>query len=154
MSPSTIDIGGVVIREMTVTDRDDWAEMYSKLYSDGSRTGMLSEVDRILDSPLRAGYCAEIQGRKIGFAEYNVREFANGCVSKPVPFLEGIWVNPEFREQGVARALFSHLERVAKDAGYNEMGSGVLIENQLSIDVHKRFGFEETERVIYFRKDL
>lgn len=154
MSPSTIDLSGVTIREMTVSDRDSWADMYSNLYTESSRIGMLLEIDRILNSPVRAGYCAEFRDRKIGFAEYNVREFANGCVSKPVPFMEGIWVDPEFRERGVASLLFSHLELVAKAAGYTEIGSDVLTENQISIDVHRQFGFEETERVIYFRKGL
>lgn len=115
---------------------------------------MNAEIDRILRAPLRAGYCAVLDGGVVGFAEYNVRDFANGCVSQPVPFLEGIWVRPELRGQGVAKALMAHLEAIARSQGYHEFGSDVEMHNDISLRMHRALGFEETERVVYFRKEI
>ncbi len=42
----------------------------------------------------------------MGFAEATLRtDFVNGCVSSPGVFLEGIYVEPQARRQGVARLL-------------------------------------------------
>lgn len=139
---------------MTEADREVWIEMYCQLFPSESRVGMSLEIDRILKAPARAGYCAERDGQILGFAEYNLREFANGCVSQPVPFLEGIWVRPEVRSQGVAKLLMQHLEGVARSRGFHEFGSDVLVDNKHSIEVHQALGFEETERVVYFRKEI
>lgn len=112
------------------------------------------EIDRVLHGENRAGYCAELASQVVGFAEYNIREFANGCTSQPVPFLEGIWVRQDARGKGIARALIQHLEHVARTGGYSELGSDVLLENVASARMHEAMGFEETERVIFFRKVL
>ncbi len=144
----------LTIREMTEDDREVWLEMYQALFPGQSRTGMNVEINRILASQLRAGYCAVLDGKILGFAEYNQREFANGCVSQPVPFLEGIWVQPEHRREGIAKALLAHLEGVARSQGFHEFGSDVLIDNLSSIEMHESLGFEETERVVYFRKEI
>lgn len=152
--PSPLMVDPLTIREMTDGDRAVWLDMYEALFPGESRAGMNIEIDRILKSPKRAGYCAENSRGILGFAEYNLREFANGCISQPVPFLEGIWVRPEARRNGVAAALISHLEEVARADGHTEFGSDVLMDNQVSLDVHNRLGFTETERVVYFRKEI
>ena len=144
----------LTIREMTEDDREVWLEMYAALFPNESKTGMNIEISRILSSTKRAGYCALRSDAIMGFAEYNIRDFANGCVSQPVPFLEGVWVRPEVRSQGIAKALILHLVRTARNQGFTEFGSDVLMENDQSLAMHKRLGFEETERVVYFRKDI
>ena len=72
----------------------------------------------------------------------------------PVPFLEGIWVDPDFRRRGISKALLSKFERWAADSGFIEVGSDVEIGNNGSILAHKAWGYKETERVVYFRKRL
>jgi len=96
----------------------------------------------------------EYKGKAVGFAEYAEREYANGCVAQPVPFLEGIWVHETYRRRGVARALLAHLEGLARARGFDEMGSDVDLENDGSHAAHGRWGFEETERVVFYRKSL
>ena len=146
--------GKITIRKMCDADRGEWARMYRALFPRGNETSINDEIDRILSAPTRAGYCAEMGGEIVGFAEYSLRDFANGCVSQPVPFLEGIWVEPDARKKGVARALVEHLEAQVIAQGYSELGSDVLLDDDPSIEFHKSVGFQETERVIFFRKPL
>jgi aminoglycoside 6'-N-acetyltransferase I len=71
-----------------------------------------------------------------------------------VAFLEGIFVEPEHRNRGLARLLCRAVETWARRLRCSEFASDVLLENTASQGMHKALGFEETERVVYFRKPL
>lgn len=91
----------------------------------------------------------------LGFAEVAVRtDFVNGCEHRPALFLEGIYVRPEHRGQGVARALCEAAARWGLEQGCREFASDVYVDDEQSLAAHKGLGFEETERVVYFRKSL
>lgn len=93
-------------------------------------------------------------GALVGFMELSQRPFANGCDTSPVAFLEGIWVQEAYRHQGVGRRLVQAAETWARQRGLKELGSDADIANTLSHRAHEGWGFEETERVVYFRKRL
>jgi aminoglycoside 6'-N-acetyltransferase I len=139
---------------MTAEDLDVWLSMYAALFPQSTPRGMRAEIDRVLSDPNSHAICAERAGCVVGFAEYALRPYVNGCVSKPVPFLEGIWVDPDHRRVGVAAALISRFEAFARDGGYSEIGSDVLIDDEAALTFHSRVGFVETERVVYFRKEI
>jgi aminoglycoside 6'-N-acetyltransferase I len=91
----------------------------------------------------------------LGFVEAMLRsDYVNGCATSPVPFLEGIYVEPHVRRQGVARALVNTVEEWGRKMGCREFASDALLENTGSHSMHRALGFQETERVVYFRKDL
>ncbi len=144
----------VLIREIKKSDRDMWLGMYRKLFPDNSDDALLAEIDRIFKSGKRSAYVAQVDERPVGFAEYALRDYANGCHSQPVPFLEGIWIDADYRGQGIAKALVSYLEQLARMAGFTEFGSDVELSNYPSQLMHERLGFQQTEKVIFYRKIL
>jgi GNAT superfamily N-acetyltransferase len=89
-----------------------------------------------------------------GFVSVCVRPWADGCVSAPVPFVEGWYVAERLRRRGVGRALIEAAEAWAVQAGFVELGSDALLENAVSLEAHRRLGFEPTEQLQYFRKEL
>ena len=94
-------------------------------------------------------------GTAAGLAEAALRhDYVNGCATSPVAFLEGIYVQPEHRGKGLARLLCRAVERWARSLGCREFASDVLLDNTASQSMHKALGFEETERVVYFRKQI
>jgi aminoglycoside 6'-N-acetyltransferase I len=94
-------------------------------------------------------------GRTAGFAEATLRtDYVNGCETSPVVFLEGIYVEPWARRQGVARGLVEMVQQWGREMNCSEMASDALLENTESHDMHRALGFEETERVVCFRKLL
>ena len=93
-------------------------------------------------------------GRIVGFLEASLRPFANGCRSSPILFLEGVWVDPNFRRKNIGNLLMETLEAFARERGLQEIGSDCLLSNRLSAKIHKKWEFEETMRVIYFRKNI
>ena len=143
-----------MIREIHKSDRDMWLGMYRQLFADNSDEALLAEIDRIFKSGKRSAYVALANDGPVGFAEYALRDYANGCHSQPVPFLEGIWVDTDYRGQGIAKALLSYLEQKARMAGFKEFGSDGELSNYPSQLMHERLGFKQTEKVIFYRKVL
>ena len=91
----------------------------------------------------------------VGFVEVALRDdHVNGTTTSPVAFLEGIYVVPSARMQGIARALVTRAEQWARRNGCSEFASDARLENAASHAMHRALGFSETERVVYFRKTL
>ena len=91
-------------------------------------------------------------GTAIAFAEVALRrDHVNGCDGTPVAFLEGIYVAPGHRRTGIARALVRTAVDWGRSRGATEFASDALLDNQASHAFHKAIGFEESERVVYFR---
>jgi aminoglycoside 6'-N-acetyltransferase I len=91
----------------------------------------------------------------VGLAEVSVRrDYVNGTDSSPVAFVEGLYVVPQARRKGIAASLMAALCAWAKSAGCRELASDAALENAISHVVHRALGFEETQRVVFFRKKL
>lgn len=91
----------------------------------------------------------------VGFAEASIRhDYVNGCDTSPVAFLEGIHVRPDHRHAGVARMLCRAVEEWSRSAGCTELASDADLQNEHGHAFHAAIGFEETERVVFFRKPI
>jgi len=94
-------------------------------------------------------------GQTQGFVEVALRtDYVNGTKSTPVAFLEGIYVVPGARRQGVARELVAAAESWAGSRGCREFASDALLENEASHAMHRALGFQESQRVVFFRKQV
>lgn len=96
----------------------------------------------------------EGDGAAVGFAEAATREWAEGCASSPVGYLEGWYVAPERRGRGFGRLLVETAEQWARERGMREMASDTELDNQASREAHARLGYSEVARVVAFRKKL
>nr|WP_314467003.1 aminoglycoside 6'-N-acetyltransferase [uncultured Novosphingobium sp.] len=139
------------------SDLDEWAPLRAELWPDGTAAEHREELADMLSGPqLFAGFLARgARGELIGFAEAALRiDYVNGCETSPVAFLEGLYVAEDSRRLGIARGLVSAVEQWARQQGCAELASDALLENSASHAVHAALDFEETERVVYFRKVL
>jgi aminoglycoside 6'-N-acetyltransferase I len=138
-------------------DHPGWLEMRQALWPQDSADAHRREMAAYLAQPERYGQfvARTAAGVPAGFAEAAIRhDYVNGTGSSPVGFLEGIYVAPSARRQGVARALVSAVELWARAAGCRELASDAQLDNEPSHATHRALGFEETERVVYFRRRL
>jgi aminoglycoside 6'-N-acetyltransferase I len=142
------------VRLMGIGDRSAWAEMRAALWPEETAEEHARGIDELLRGERAWGFIAEVDGAPAGFAELAIRDYANGCASRPVPFLEGIFVGREFRRRGIGARLVAHVERFAAAHGFTEIGSDTEIANSASHASHRSWGFVETERVVYYRKAL
>lgn len=91
----------------------------------------------------------------VGFAEARLRaDPVNGAEETPAAFLEGIFVAPESRRRGIGRALIAAAEAWAKAIGRNELISDALLDDDAGRALRQAAGFEERERVVFYRKRL
>ena len=87
--------------------------------------------------------------RAVGFAQCQLRrDYVEGAESSPVGYLEGIWVEPAFRGQGVAGRLLQKCQEWAKEKGCAEFASDCEIHNSESLSFHLQNGFREANRII------
>jgi aminoglycoside 6'-N-acetyltransferase I len=146
---------GFNIRQMAASDLAAWIDMRASLWPNDPPSGHALGIKAILADDEAWGFIVEtVEGTPAAFAELSIRKCANGCDSQPVPFLEGIFVRPEFRRQGAGARLIAHIEAFVVVRGFNELGSDALLDNHQSHAAHRGWGFAETERVVYFRKAL
>ena len=132
-----------------------WVSLRCNLWPDMSEEALGAELnDLTLQDRSYRGWIARLGTRPVGFAEASLRPYANGCDSRPVPFLEGVWVLPDERNRGIGQALVKAIAAWALDAGYHELGSDVDIANLISQAAHQAWGFEERETVVYYRRKL
>jgi len=144
----------VLIKRAVTQDHSVWVVLRRKLWS-GSKKMHAAEVRDFSSRRNFICFIAWDEAKKaVGFAEASIRPFANGCKERPVPFLEGLWVDPKFRRRKIGKKLVSAVEVWAIKRGFREIGSDALISNKVSRNAHAAYGFEETERVVYFRKSL
>lgn len=149
------------IREVQPSDRAEWLRMLLELYGDSNAADHAAEVDAFLSGaplpgvllPAAVFMCERDEVGLAGFLELSLRNYGEGCGS-PVPYVESWYVDAELRGRGVGRALMSAAEQWARDEGYTEMASDATLSNERSHRAHRSLGFEETERVVTFRKVL
>jgi aminoglycoside 6'-N-acetyltransferase I len=144
-----------MIRAAQSADIPEHARMRRSLWPHDDLTEHVADVQALLDDPMQVAFVAERgDGRLCGFAEASIRRYANGNDESPCAFLEGWWVDPDVRRTGIGRALVAAVEDWARVQGFTQLGSDALLDNTLSHQAHHALGFEERERVIYFRKRL
>lgn len=144
------------IRRATVDDLDTWGGLRLQLWPDTPAAAHAGEQIAMLEAPDRfAVFLCEDGGGVCGFAEASLRQdHVNGCETAPVAFLEGIFVASECRCRGVSGRLVAAVEEWAREIGVMELASDADLANVVSHAMHSHLGFEETERVVYFRKAL
>jgi aminoglycoside 6'-N-acetyltransferase I len=132
----------------------DWLELRLALWpednEEGHRRGMA-------DARRRGHFVLLARNlvNTLGFVEASMRhDYVNGTGGSPVGFLEGLFVVPESRRRGVARALVDRAVAWARERGCIEFASDCLLDNAAAHAVHRAIGFEESERVVYFRRSI
>jgi aminoglycoside 6'-N-acetyltransferase I len=146
-----------MIEQCNSIEQSGWLLLREALWPHCNAKRHLLEMSEALSEPKRfvAFVAYEKQNEPIGFAEASVRsDYVNGTESSPVAFLEGIYVVPNSRRQGIARTLIAAIEGWAVAVGCKEFASDASLENSVSHTMHRALGFQETERVVYFRKSL
>ena len=91
----------------------------------------------------------------VGFAQCTLRtDYVEGTESSPVGYLEGVFVNAEYRGNGYAKELLLACENWAKNMSCTEFASDCELDNMASFKFHIAAGFDEANRIICFRKRI
>ena len=142
------------IRKANPADNVALAELASRMWS-ASAEELTPEFAELTASPEAACFLAVDGDKAVGFAQCQLRhDYVEGCHTSPVGFLEGVFVDDAYRRSGVARALLSACEAWARSVGCTEFASDCEIDNHDSLAWHRKNGFNEMGRTIWFAKKL
>lgn len=110
---------------------------------------------KVLASKNEICFLMKNDGEYVAFIHCALRfDYVEGTNTSPVGYVEGIYVEPEYRKSGVGKQLLEAGEGWSKSKGCSQYASDTEIFNEDSINFHKRAGFEEVNRVVCFVKEL
>ncbi|MFA9558517.1 aminoglycoside 6'-N-acetyltransferase [Evansella sp. AB-rgal1] len=142
----------IEIRQGTL---DIVVSMALELWEDNTYEGLKKEYVRILHSKNETVFLSKIEDSFVGFIHVSVRhDYVEGTSTSPVGYVEGIYVNPNFRGKKVARELVNKGEQWAASKGCKEMASDIEQDNAVSYEFHRNIGFKEVNRLICFVKGI
>ena len=144
-----------MIRQANQEDSFMVAQLAAQLWTSQTTEEFKEEFDVLLDRSDAAVFLCLAEDKPVGFAQSQLRyDYVEGAESSPVGYLEGVFVEEEYRNQGYAAKLLVACEQWAKDKGCTEFASDCELENTQSLAFHLRCGFQEANRIICFTKKL
>ncbi len=144
------------VRPLDEKDINEWFRLRKLLWEGSSDEEHKSEMLDIYEhAETQLVLVAETDDKKlVGFLEASIRPFVEDCRSDHVGYLEGWFVEPEFRRRGIGGKLVKIAEDWARQKECEEMASDAEIGNDSSLEAHLKLGYEETSRLVHLRKDL
>lgn len=145
------------VRAAAPEHRDAWARLRCELWPEEPQAELRDEARQYFEGGLAnlpQVLVAVGEGAVVGFAELNIRPYAEGCSTSRVAYLEAWYVREPLRRRGIGRALLEHAEAWARSLGCSEFASDALADNIDSACAHRAAGFAEVEVIRCFRKVL
>ena len=145
----------MTIEELSPNSFTTLTEMFLKLWPECVYEEEFENCQRIYKSPTETFFLSKENNIYTGFIQMALRsDPVEGTSSSPVAYIEGIYIEPEYRQNGIARKLVERGEHWGIEHGCKEIASDTEVHNQISIAFHLQSGFEEINRVVCFRKTL
>lgn len=146
----------IKIRPLRDDDHVEWLRLRRALWPAHPPAGLEREMAQIrADLDQQPVFVAEKpDGSLCGMIEAAIRSSAEGCWTDNVGYIEGWFVDPEWRRHGVGRRLVEAAEAWARTQGCTEMASDTNPDYPISPAAHQNLGYQIVQRTIHFRKDL
>lgn len=144
-----------MVRKATNCDSRVLAEMAIQMWDSSTIDDLEREFIETLHKEQTAFFIKYTNSFPAGFAQCGLRnDYVEGTESSPVEYLEGIFVKKEYRHNGYAKELLLSCEEWAKKMGCTEFANDCELSNVGSLQFHIAVGFEESNRIICFRKRI
>ena len=143
----------MTLQPITEADWACWQAFRAALYHDLDPALDGEEMRSILSrSDWHCWLVMGAQSRPIGLVEISLRNVADGCISSPVPYLEGLYLVPECQGQGIGTRVMAHLDAWCRAEGFTELATDAELSNEQAQRFYRTLGFEEVDRVVVYRR--
>jgi aminoglycoside 6'-N-acetyltransferase I len=149
-SGNTLRLSPAAPRDLPV-----WRAMRADLYTGVDDGFNEFEMALILNAEDRA--CLIVRAPNddaVGFIEVSLRNVVDGCVGVPVGYIEGIYLVPSWRGLGLGPAMIEAVADWFRSEGCREMATDAEIDNEDAQQFWSELGFEETWRIVQYRRPL
>jgi aminoglycoside 6'-N-acetyltransferase I len=138
------------------SDFDQLLNLSQKLWKDYNEAELKNLLKQIARSDKNHILIAKDSvGNYAGFSIFSIRtDYVEGAEKSPTGYLEGIFVEAEFRNMGIAKEFMRRGELWCKEKGCTQIGSDTWLTDKESRKFHKTIGFREQEELVHFLKDL
>ena len=144
-----------MIKIATKDDAVVVAKLAIQMWEDNLIEGLTEEFIELIEKDDAQIFIKFVENKAVGFAQCQLRyDYVEGTENSPVGYLEGIFVEEEYRGKGFAKELLSECQKWAKEKGCQEFASDCELDNITSLKFHMAMGFEEANRIICFTKKL
>lgn len=135
-------------------DRGEWIRLRHALWPDADLDELQQEADALAADSMQPVFVADCGGRLCGLLEASIRTSAPGCRTDRIGYIEGWYVEPTWRKQGIGGRLVAAAETWARSQGCTEMASDTTSDYPISPEAHARLGYRKTRHDIFFAKEL
>jgi aminoglycoside 6'-N-acetyltransferase I len=126
-----------------------------KVYTGSEFEGLQQEFIDMIPSDKHKLLLYKDNGRFIAFMHLSIRvDYVEGSNSSPTGYLEGVYVEPEYRRKGISAALFEEGKKWLLEKGCTQIGSDMQEGNHDSYSFHMGIGFKEAGRLVTFIRDI
>jgi aminoglycoside 6'-N-acetyltransferase I len=145
----------VTYEPMKENDVGVWLQLATKLWGDYETNELKEDLQEVFLATNQQTYLAKYEGVAIGFINVAIRtDYVEGSDGSPTGYLEGIYVEPNYRKQGVAQQLLALGEKWLAENGCNQIGSDTWLDNTDSQTFHQKMGFRKEAVLVHFLKDI
>ena len=137
------------IVQVTSENAKFWAELCNELWPDHSVDEMLADFN---NGEYKNEYLYFIDDIPAAFLSLSIRkDYVEGKTDEnPVGYLEGIYVKPQYRKQGIAKMLVQYAKEWSADRGCTMLASDCELVNKESRLFHNKVGFHEANINVHF----
>jgi aminoglycoside 6'-N-acetyltransferase I len=138
------------------SDFEQLLEMSQKLWTDFNKVELVNLLKQTAQSGKSNILIAKDSvGKCVGFSIFSIRnDYVEGAEKSPTGYLEGIFVETEFRKMGIAKEFIRIGESWCKEKGCTQIGSDTWLTDKESREFHKKAGFWEEEELVHFLKNI
>jgi len=143
------------VEEISKNHLSKLMEMVIKLWPDCNYEEEFENCLKIKKSNNQKIFVAKSDANYVAFIQLSLRtDHVEGTTSSPVVYIEGLYVEPHYRNQGIAKHLVKKAEEWGHVKGCKEIASDTELNNTNGIEFHKSIGFKEVNRLVCFSKTI
>jgi GNAT superfamily N-acetyltransferase len=140
VTPDDMEVLANLIRELAVYEK---LEEHAKATPDDLRRNLFGP------RPAAEAAIVEVAGEAVGFALW-FSTFST-FMGQPGIYLEDVFVRPDYRGQGIGKALLAMLARLAVERGCGKLNWSVLSWNEPAIGFYRAVGARPVDEWMGFR---
>jgi len=141
-------------REYIASDFSELVRLSRELFrenSDYDRQELEVELKQVVEGDNFGIFFAMDDDKYIWYINMSLRtDYVEGAETSPVWYIEEIFVQPQYRLQGIAKQLLEHGKKWIQARWCTEIWSDTWLDNTDSQEFHEALSFEEEERLVHY----